>query len=475
MQVIDETAEKDILVGTQDKASSEDDGSLDGFWGEPERQRDAVGEAEEVHDDEAAEELEPKRISPDPGRPSQSEIDEHEVDHLPYRCWCEDCVRGRGTGEQHRNTGETGAIPIIAFDYLFVTEDKVLRREEHAACDLSKQASEQVTKILVVKDLKSKAVFAHVVTQKGVDAEGYSVQRLMEDLKWLGYTKIILKADNERAIVRLLHEALRKIKVEAMDQVAQESPPSYDSRANGSIENAVKLVQGHLRTLKLSTERRLGRRIPARHALMSWLVEHVAWILTIRLRGEDGRTAYHRVRGRGFAKRMLVFGEQCLYKLPMKGPRHDARGKLAERWRRGIFLGFSRYSAEYILWDEKEIVKARAHQRLRVELRWPDGVHEAINEDAHSTYAPMDPERFEEIPETGEGPQPALPRGAQTIQIKRADWEKYGSTPGCPKCAHALAYGWGLTAGSHPNECVKRYKDLYRDSDEGLARVKRSE
>ena len=48
---------------------------------------------------DAEEDCGPKRIVPDPGAPTQSEIDEHNVDHLPYRSWCECCVKGKATGE----------------------------------------------------------------------------------------------------------------------------------------------------------------------------------------------------------------------------------------------------------------------------------------------------------------------------------------------------------------------------------------
>ena len=90
---------------------------------------EAVGDVEEIADSEAEQELAPKRVSPDPGRPTQSEIDDHNVDHLPFRCWCEECMKGRGTGEQHRR-GACSAIPIIAFDYLFITDRGIMRRAE---------------------------------------------------------------------------------------------------------------------------------------------------------------------------------------------------------------------------------------------------------------------------------------------------------------------------------------------------------
>jgi hypothetical protein len=216
--------------------------------------------------------------------------------------------------------------------------------------------------------------------------------------------------------------------------------------------------------------------IPVTHETMSWMVEHVAWLLTVRLRGLDGRTAYHRVRGRNFGKRLLEFGERCLYKLPMKGPRHDERGKLAERWRRGIFLGFARQSCEYVLWDDGRLVRSRCHQRVRSELRWPAGVHETITLGPHSTYAALEAEKF--------GPADAEPRGEpeaaerrrpQTVQIKRADWEVHGSTPGCAKCAHAGDHGWGFSSGSHSPECVERYTKWFMETERGRERVKRAE
>ena len=385
--------------GTDGHEVSEDALFGDGGGFVEEKDALAQGEIEDIPDDEA-EDLIPKRTSPDPGKPTQAEIDDHQIDHLPFRSWCEECVKGKGTGEQHRSGGHQSAVPVIAFDYLFISERGVHRREELEDGELARV----LVKILVVKDLNSKALFAHVVPQKGVDPNGYAVVRLMEDVRWLGYTKVILKADNEHAIVRLLKDALKRVKTEAMDQVSQENPPAYDSRANGSVENAIKQLQGHLRTLKLSLEKRLKKKIPNDHPLTSWLVEYAAWLLTVRTRGSDGRSPYHRIRGRNFGKRLLEFGEQCLYKLPVKGKRHEEDGKLAERWRRGIFLGFARYTSEYVFWDQNKIIKARCHQRMVEEVRWPSEIHEGITVDAHQTYSGLEPEKFDDLEDIPKDP-----------------------------------------------------------------------
>ena len=76
---------------------------------------DETGGVEEISDGEA-EDMAPKRISPDPGLPTQAEVDDHEVDHVPFRRWCEECVAGRGTGEQHRSRDGPHAVPTIALD-----------------------------------------------------------------------------------------------------------------------------------------------------------------------------------------------------------------------------------------------------------------------------------------------------------------------------------------------------------------------
>ncbi len=46
-----------------------------------------------------------------------------------------------------------------------------------------------------------------------------------------------------RREVAVLRDALRGLKVDVMERVAEAHPPPYDSKSSGGIENAVKLVQ----------------------------------------------------------------------------------------------------------------------------------------------------------------------------------------------------------------------------------------
>ena len=48
---------------------------------------------------------------------------------------------------------------------------------------------------------------------------------------------MFLKSDNEAAIVKLVEEALRELRIESIEQVMKEHPPPFDSQANGQVEN----------------------------------------------------------------------------------------------------------------------------------------------------------------------------------------------------------------------------------------------
>ena len=102
------------------------------------------------------------------------------------------------------------------------------------------------------------------------------------------------------------------------------------------------------------------------------MVEHAAWLLTVRTTQSDGITAHKRLRGRNFNVPMLAFGETCLYKLNKHDARKQPDGKMDARWKEGAFIGFSRDSNEFILWDiiQKKVTRARSVQRVSESKRW---------------------------------------------------------------------------------------------------------
>jgi hypothetical protein len=78
---------------------------------------------EDDNDDEGHDESKrvPKRMA-DPKMPTEAEMEERNLTHLPYRSWCVHCVRGRGEQAGHRKQAPRpeSAIPEIHMDYCFV-------------------------------------------------------------------------------------------------------------------------------------------------------------------------------------------------------------------------------------------------------------------------------------------------------------------------------------------------------------------
>ena len=83
------------------------------------------GNAEEgVFDEIQCEEPEsaearPPEVLRDPGAPTQREVEEHNITHLPFRSWWQYCVSGKAQDRQHRMRKEDQMfkqVPEVVFD-----------------------------------------------------------------------------------------------------------------------------------------------------------------------------------------------------------------------------------------------------------------------------------------------------------------------------------------------------------------------
>ena len=56
--------------------------------------------------------------------PTSKEIAEHMVNHLPYRAWCKQCVKGKSKGRPQKKGNiddrKEEDIPVVSFDYMFM-------------------------------------------------------------------------------------------------------------------------------------------------------------------------------------------------------------------------------------------------------------------------------------------------------------------------------------------------------------------
>ena len=96
------------------------------------------------------------KIARDPGQPTEKEREEHNVLHMPYRSWCEDCVRGRKKNPAHlHEVYEPPEGPEVGADYGFMRDT----------------GEEENITILVVRDREWRVTFSHQVPTKGAGWE----------------------------------------------------------------------------------------------------------------------------------------------------------------------------------------------------------------------------------------------------------------------------------------------------------------
>ena len=91
---------------SEESESEEEEGEVPGAEGErirPEKDKSEV-----------------MRQIKDPLKPTEDEVDKHNLTHLPYRNWCPICVRAKGKDADHRRVVDgTRCLPEYSFDYAF--------------------------------------------------------------------------------------------------------------------------------------------------------------------------------------------------------------------------------------------------------------------------------------------------------------------------------------------------------------------
>ena len=149
-------------------------------------------------------------------RPSAREVEEHNATHVPFRNWCPFCVAGKAKEEPHhrRDSDRVDDLHVVSMDYVYM-EDKsgVIATEDEgeAAEDEDEEVKQKGMPILVVCDRESKYVTSTVVPRKG--PHPYAIKSLGRDIRdILGYQRLVVKDDQEPAILALRQETKKEYK-----------------------------------------------------------------------------------------------------------------------------------------------------------------------------------------------------------------------------------------------------------------------
>ena len=243
------------------------------------------------------------RTYPVPETPSPAVESNHRVTgHAQYRNWCRHCLKIRARCDKHpahNPRSHEWARIWIDYGYLSSTGDEDDERAE----------ANGESPILFMRDDQGKGVFPILMEAKGVDHGNASgeIDLVRDHIVRLGYPRLTIKSDNERALLAFLRGVRRSLAVEGI-QVSPESSCEHDPDSNGPGECGVGLGKGLIRTNRSDLEEKLGCRIPDDHAILDWLIQYSGAMQRRYTIGDDGKTPYERVHGRTCAQMMVEFG-----------------------------------------------------------------------------------------------------------------------------------------------------------------------
>ena len=113
-----------------------------------------------------------------------------------------------------------------------------------------------------------------------------------------------------------------------------------------------------MRVFKLDLESRVKETIPIECAIVEWMIEHVCDVVNKTVIGQDGLTAYERVKGKKAKAEFLKFGDPIM----ARGVGRPQGGVMSARWFAALWLGQRYNTYEHVVsrLDDGKVVRVRS-------------------------------------------------------------------------------------------------------------------
>ena len=262
-----------------------------------------------------------------PRGPSDAKRRAHEIHHMPYRSWCEYCVRGRGKESPHLSRYEQGNdIPVVQVDYAFLhdTGDK-----------------EAKVTFLTMVDNSSGQMVATAVQKKGHDK--FVERFLLKGLESFGVTgEMVVQTDKETEPI----DVARHLAAERKATTIIRQTPKKSSQSNAYVERAHQSVEAMVGTMKEVIEDKAHTRLSATDNITSWMIRHAAFLQTRFSVGKDGKTPFKRRHHKDYTSQLLPFGSAVDAKIRDED---TERSKFDSRFIPSIWLGRATERDEHVV------------------------------------------------------------------------------------------------------------------------------
>ena len=284
-----------------------------------------------------------------PYTPTIEEKRAHELTRVPCRAWCKTCVSAKANDDaHHRRERNELEVDEVQIDYLFLGPEP--------------QLLEPILAFLKAVHVNSGA---SALTFGTKHLTAYMIHCLVASIEQWGSGSIVLKSDQENAILALARE-VKDMRVKHNTKVEQVTRGNH--QAFCCVERGNEEAAKEIRALKLGLEARVQERLPADHHIMPWLGRHAGWLLTrFAVHQSSGRTSYELLRGRPYRGEICEIGESVWARRPGEPPR---TGKIEGRWYSGVWIGKTESSDEHLIADVEGTNRYRTVRRRPEKERW---------------------------------------------------------------------------------------------------------
>ena len=276
-----------------------------------------------------------------PIEPTASERRQHELTHLPYRDWCQHCVKAKGRHAASKK--QLDRQPVIQVDYCFHSTDPKL----------------PLRKLLTAVDIVTGLGMTIVIPSKGND--DYAAAELKKFIYECGRTFGIVQYDQESSLKALCTRVCAEL-----GGLSIRAAPKGHSQAQGSVGQMQRTFYGQLRAILYQIEESAGIEVNSDCCIYPWCVKHCQWLLNRFLVHSDGRTSYFRRWGRDYAGGLCCFGE--LVQAKIIGPEFTRKSDTP--WSTALWLGRDTEADEIIVALPDGVRKVRTIRRFSPSLQW---------------------------------------------------------------------------------------------------------